>query len=614
MTNEYEDKRQAYQFIRTLIRSQKRLIALTLGLSLAAGLFEGGTIGILFVALKALTGDYTVTQFPLDSLGRFVDLSQDTWPPSRLFLFLIILAVVIQLIRSGLEIGNRISSLHLKARIHTDIYLRIVNQIMALSYARVTRYRTGELTTYISHGRDISTFLQSVSQVFISLIYISVYFSLLFWLSFQMTLITSVLILLVFVSTWHIVVRVKHLATEHATSLKNLNAQVVEYIQGIRLIHLLVTQKHVMHRVQTSFLETILSRLKSNRLQGISGPLMESVAIAGLAAMLIVIFWTTQNQLEELLPNVLAFLFILWRLILRNIKLRQIQIRLNHITPFINQIQAFLHPRDSSELFTDGQRPFKQLQHGIIFKDVTFQYDESEQPAIANLSFEIPRGSMVALVGTSGAGKTTVANLLLRLYDPTQGNILLDGIDLRDLQVGQWRNRIGVVNQDEMFFNLSVRENITFGLTDIEDSKIVEAARIAQAHDFIEQMPAGYDTVIGEKGYRLSGGQRQRIAMARSLIRDPDIFVLDEATSNLDSHSERLIQDAFSHIRQDHTMLVVAHRLSTVKQADYILVLDHGRLAEEGTHEVLLEKNGIYAHLWYLQSGTISPTDSFTDR
>lgn len=589
-----DDGWQAVRFIGTLIRPHKRLVTLTIGLGLIAGLFEGGTIGFLFLALKALLGDYTITQLAPTSLEPYVDLSREIWTPSRLFFILLILAVGVQLLRSGLEIGNRIAVLHLRMRIRKEIYLRIVSQIMELSYNRVMQYRTGELTTYLSHSKDIASFLQTSSQTFIALVYIVIYIGFLCWLSIQMTVITSVLILLVLASTWRLVAWIRQIAKKQVIDVTNLNARFIEYVRGIRLLHVLSLQEHAANRMDSDLSETLKNRIKSSTLQSISGPLMETIAIAGLVVMLGGVFWTGQDSLQDSLPNIMAFLFVLWRLLLKSIRLRQTQLNLVRLIPFINQIEVFLHADHASGRFIDGEQPFKHFQQDVVFENVTFQYDEAEQPAVTELSFKIRKGCLVALIGASGAGKTTVANLAMRLIDPTQGRILVDGIDLNHLQVAQWRSRMGVVSQDEFLFNLSIRDNITFGLTETDDEAVLEAARIANAHEFIDQLPRGYDTIIGEHGYRLSGGQRQRIALARAVIRDPDIFILDEATSNLDSHSESLIQDALARIRKDHTVLTIAHRLSTIRNADQILVLDHGRLVAQGTHVELLDRNDVY--------------------
>ena len=241
-----------------------------------------------------------------------------------------------------------------------------------------------------------------------------------------------------------------------------------------------------------------------------------------------------------------------------------------------------------------------------MFTDVTFAYREG-QPALRDVSFTVPKGSVLALVGPSGAGKSTVVDLLSRFFDVSSGTIRIDGHDIRDVKVGDLRRLLGIVSQETVLFHDTVRANVAYGRPDATLGQIEAAARAAHAHDFIEQMPDGYDTVVGERGVELSGGQRQRIAIARALLRDPPILILDEATSALDTESERLIQDAIEALLEGRTVIVVAHRLSTVQRADQILVMEEGRVVERGDHSVLLAQSGRYKRLHELQFMAASP-------
>ena len=244
--------------------------------------------------------------------------------------------------------------------------------------------------------------------------------------------------------------------------------------------------------------------------------------------------------------------------------------------------------------------PLPSIKGHVMFDHITFSYDEA-RPVLFDVTFEILPNEMVALVGLSGAGKTTVINLLSRFYEPTGGRITIDGIDIRDVTLASLRSQIGLVTQDIVLFNDNVRNNIAYGLDDISMDKIIEAATAAECHNFIMELPDGYDTPIGEKGALLSSGQRQRLAIARALLKNPPILILDEATSALDSESERLIQTALARIMKDRTTFVIAHRLSTIRNADKILVIDKGRIVESGSHEKLMKKKGIYKKLYDLQ-------------
>ncbi|MBI5711742.1 MAG: ABC transporter ATP-binding protein [Candidatus Eisenbacteria bacterium] len=245
-------------------------------------------------------------------------------------------------------------------------------------------------------------------------------------------------------------------------------------------------------------------------------------------------------------------------------------------------------------------RPLPPLRERIRYESVCFSYDGGV-PVLHQVSFELARGEVVALVGSSGAGKSTAMDLLARFYDPTGGSITVDGVDLRDATVASLRAQLGIVTQETILFHDTVRANIAYGLSDVSDAAVQAAAGAAHAHEFITRLPLGYDTVIGERGTRLSGGERQRLAIARALLKNPPILLLDEATSSLDAESERLVQEALERLMHDRTVLVIAHRLSTVQHADRIVVLDRGRVVECGDHQALLARDGVYRRLYDLQ-------------
>ena len=235
-----------------------------------------------------------------------------------------------------------------------------------------------------------------------------------------------------------------------------------------------------------------------------------------------------------------------------------------------------------------------------IFENVSFHYNPDE-PVLDDVSFEVKPGQVVALVGPSGAGKTTLADLVARFYDPVSGRITVDGVDLRDFQAKSYRSKLGIVTQETVLFHDTVRHNIGYALEQVSDEAVRAAADAANATEFIERLPDGYDTILGERATRLSGGQRQRVAIARAILRDPPILIFDEATSALDSESERLVQDAIERLLKGRTVFVIAHRLSTIRHADLILVMDRGRIVQRGTHDELIAQGGLYGKLHSLQ-------------
>lgn len=249
-----------------------------------------------------------------------------------------------------------------------------------------------------------------------------------------------------------------------------------------------------------------------------------------------------------------------------------------------------------------GAQPIKISEGQIDLKHVSFKYNENEKEVLHDINLTINKGETVAFVGMSGGGKSTLINLIPRFYDVTQGEILIDHHNVKDFLTGSLRNQIGLVQQDNILFSDTVKENILLGRPDATDDEVVEAAKMANAHDFISNLPNGYDTEVGERGVKLSGGQKQRLSIARIFLNNPPVLILDEATSALDLESEAIIQEALDVLSKDRTTLIVAHRLSTITHADRIVVMENGRIVETGTHQQLINKRGAYEHLYSIQN------------
>jgi ATP-binding cassette, subfamily B, bacterial MsbA len=276
-------------------------------------------------------------------------------------------------------------------------------------------------------------------------------------------------------------------------------------------------------------------------------------------------------------------------------------VKLVSLSASVENVLALLDRSDKPYL-TPGTVRHTGLKDAIRLDHVTFHYDsDAAKPALEDVSITIPARKTTALVGPSGAGKSTIVKLLLRFYDPTHGEVYVDERPLRELDLESWRSRISLVSQDVFVFNVPIRDNIAYGRLDASEEEIVAAARKADAHEFIMQLPDGYDTLVGDRGVRLSGGQQQRITLARAILRDPEVLILDEATNSLDSISEKLIQDAIDTMSRDRTVVVVAHRFSTIERADQIVVLEDGHVREQGDLQRLLRLNGLFSRLHQLQ-------------
>jgi subfamily B ATP-binding cassette protein MsbA len=319
-----------------------------------------------------------------------------------------------------------------------------------------------------------------------------------------------------------------------------------------------------------------------------------------VAAALLIVYYGGRQVLEGRLSFGVFGLFMaaLLSLIRPFKKLSQVSSIAQQALAAVRRIYEVLDIQPSIKEKADA-KTLAPIKEGITFRDVHFSY--GERVILENINLEVRLGSTLAIVGPSGVGKSTLVDLIPRFYDPMQGEVLIDGQDIRGVSLKSLRNQIGIVTQETILFNDSVRANIAYGRPEATDNEIKQAAMQAYAHDFIMRLAQGYATVIGDRGTRLSGGEKQRIAIARALLKNPPILILDEATSQLDADSEKIVQQALERLIQGRTVFIVAHRLSTVKSASRIIVLDKGRIMEKGTHQELLEKNGLYKRIYSMQ-------------
>jgi subfamily B ATP-binding cassette protein MsbA len=370
-----------------------------------------------------------------------------------------------------------------------------------------------------------------------------------------------------------------------------------ETVRGVRIVKAFTMEPFEIGRFREATRKHLRWALSAQRTQALTSPVME--LLAGVCMVLLFGYAERRIDAGELTTgNFVSFLTALALMYAPIKKLNKVNLSLNTALAASERVFAMLDiENDVKE--KENAVVLQGVGRGIRYDDVTFGY--GNEPVLRNINLDVAPGEIVALVGGSGSGKTSLVNLLPRFYDVLDGRITVDGIDLRDATLHSLRTLMGFVTQEVVLFNDTVRNNIAYGRTDVDEAQVIAAAQAANAHEFITNLPHGYDTSIGESGVLLSGGQRQRLAIARALFKDPPILVLDEATSALDTESERLVQQALNNLMQGRTTLVIAHRLSTIRSAHKIVVLDKGRIVEVGTHEELLGRRGVYRKLYDLQ-------------
>ena len=424
---------------------------------------------------------------------------------------------------------------------------------------------------------------------------------LVFSLNFRLALATFLLAPLLLGPIVHFTRKLRHRSHQSQERLGDMNAVVDEVLKGYRVVQAFGMQAFESGRFREATRRHLRANLKARKIYALNAPVVEVLGAGGV----LVLMWYAKQLIDSgamTLGTLIAFLVGLYSLYNPIKRLNKVNLAIQGAVAAAERVFKVI---DEPVAIKDrpGARELPGIRAGIRFEDVSFAY-EPEKPVLRGFTLELPAGKAVALVGPSGAGKSTVAQLLPRFWDVQGGRVAIDGVDIRDLELRSLRGNLGLVTQETVLFNTTVRANIAYGQDRVDEERLHACARAAFAEEFILEFPNGFDTMIGEAGVRLSGGQRQRLAVARALYKDPPILILDEATSALDAEAEGIVQRALENLMQGRTTLVIAHRLATVRNADVIAVMEEGRVVEQGTHTGLLAAGGVYARLANMQGIT----------
>lgn len=487
---------------------------------------------------------------------------------------------------------------HTAQRVDTAIIVGFIGHTFRLPLKYFESRYVGDIISRVQENRKIQRFLTGEAlSIFLDLLTVFIYVGLMFWYSWQMALLTLVIVppfvLLTLIATPFL----KRISREIFSAITTESSYLIQAMTGIRTVKSMSIEQtvrwHWEDLLSKSIKTTFSGQVIGNRLQIFSSTI-QTVITTGL--LWFGAWQVIQNQLT--IGQLVAFNMLLGSVISPFQRLIVLWNELQEVLIAVERINDVIDAEPEEDLNKEIRQSLPPVRGHICFDRVTFRYNpDSDTNTLENISFEVKPGQMVALVGRSGSGKTTISKLLLGLYPPTQGKISIDGYDVNTLSLRSLRQQIGVVDQDTFMFGGTIRENISVGFPGATLDEVIAAAQLAGAHQFIQELPMGYETQIGEGGGLLSGGQRQRIAIARALLGNPRILVLDEATSSLDAESERIIQTNLTTILRGRTTFVIAHRLSTVRNADTILVLDRGVLVEAGSHDELMAKRGHYFYL-----------------
>ncbi|GAB4370754.1 MAG: ABC transporter ATP-binding protein [Elainellaceae cyanobacterium] len=575
-------------------------ILLNILLGFSGALFNGVSTALIVPVFMSLLGQQVVLETGPPIIRRFLAVFEGIPEPYRLLAMAVGIIGFITLKNVAVYASN-LASNALSRTLTADLQEAGLKLLLEVDLDYFTRAKAGDLMNRLGGEMNrASTTISTVINLIINAITIFVFVGLLLSISWQLTIATTLLLPLSPVITQFFVSRAKQFGKRLTQINQEYSGRLIEIFAGIRLVKAASTEKqeyqHLSRLIRDREQVDFQSRMASLAIP----PISEITNIIVLFALVLLGRMLFANQLSSVSTVLLTYLVLLFRLLPFIGQLNTLRENLARSSAAVDVVHDLMR-RDNKTFMVSGSVPYTGIQEGIAIEQLSFTYPDSSRLVLRDINLTIPKGTTLALVGSSGAGKTTLVDLLPRFYDPTQGRITIDGVDIREFDLKSLRQAMGIVSQDTFLFNDTIRSNIAYGCPNVSEADILAAIERANAHEFIQKLPEGLNTLIGDRGVMLSGGQRQRIAIARALLRDPEILILDEATSALDTVSERLVQQALDELSRERTTLVIAHRLSTVQKAHQIAVFDQGQVVELGTHEELLRRNGHYSRLYAMQ-------------